>query len=917
MEKLCPPSWALGLFVVCVAITNLHQASAAPGPGWLSIDCGATAPYDDDNGIHWVPDTDYVSGGIAVTVKVPFNSSWLSNPPQLKALRYFPDVSRVCYNIPINRSQPYLLRWTTYHGGYDSRSTFLLLFSFETFINDVYTVTDGIFWNEAIFRLPQDNVHFCLYRPPWNPTQDPFLSSLELRPLSSTMYTAAQDDTYILYYQDRFDFGAPDNSCVRYPGDVYDRYWPGASSNFTNVENFAGASSVLDSGLAVDEPPPAVMNTALIGVANTPMELPLDYGVSYTNFTFLMNFFFAEMQTNISKAQPRVFDIIVNDVVMVPNFDVYSTALNVLYKPVEVPNIQSSSPNGTFTVKLSPAPTSTLTPIVNALEVYVIMHKIPGTYSTDASAIEGVKKVFGLESWTGDPCLMSLPYDWLSCNLTGVPSTPPRVTAVKLSNYNLTGTIPEVLRGLTNLTSLHLDNNKLTGSIPDWLVSLPSLRELDLHNNDLSGTLPEYNKNNLDLRIDGNPNLCIPSATNPCPINGKAKKASGVYIIIGVVVGVVLAIAAAVTLYYICSVKRRKKQSLQIISTGSGAKRGSRYTMAQVLAATKNYQTLLGRGGFGPVYYGKLASGQEVAVKVASKGSNQGSKEFINEIDLLTRIHHKNLVSLVGYCDQDDSLMLLYEFMAQGTLQEHLYGKAKTDQDLVLDWNTRLQIGLGAAQGLEYLHVGCNPAIFHRDVKSNNILLDDRLVPKVADFGLSKSTDSNEDVSHVSTQVKGTFGYIDPEYFVSNQLTDKSDVYGLGIVLLELICARPPFVPSLPEEERRIDDWVRPYLESNDVDQIVDPALGGHYNINSVLKVVNLAMKSLEPKGVHRPNMSTVVHELREALQIEIGSDSSSSIPPALHQHRAAPDFTFDSSLVQSSNPTSDVQFSSDNATKE
>jgi hypothetical protein len=185
--------------------------------GWLSIDCGASAPYDDANGVHWVPDAGFVPGGVAAAVKVPLPDSVMPQLPQLATLRYFPDVGRACYTIPINASQPYLLRWTAYHGGYDNRTEFAFYFSFETYLGDEFagpSVGEGMYFQEAIFRVPQANVHLCLHRGP-SPTQDAFLSSLQLRPLSSTMYTAAQDDTSLLYSLDRFDFGVPEKALVR------------------------------------------------------------------------------------------------------------------------------------------------------------------------------------------------------------------------------------------------------------------------------------------------------------------------------------------------------------------------------------------------------------------------------------------------------------------------------------------------------------------------------------------------------------------------------------------------------------------------------------------------------------------------------------------------------------------------------
>ncbi|XP_019056627.1 PREDICTED: probable receptor-like protein kinase At5g47070 [Tarenaya hassleriana] len=242
-------------------------------------------------------------------------------------------------------------------------------------------------------------------------------------------------------------------------------------------------------------------------------------------------------------------------------------------------------------------------------------------------------------------------------------------------------------------------------------------------------------------------------------------------------------------------------------------------------------------------------------------GQISGSDES-RKVELLLRVHHVNLVSLVGYCDEGDHLALIYEYMANGNLKEHMSGKRESS---VSNWPTRLRIASEAALGLEYLHIGCKPPIIHRDVKSANILLEDNFQAKLADFGLSRSFPVGNE-SHVSTDVVGTLGYLDPEYFQANWLTEKSDVYSFGVVLLEIITNR--HVIKQGHELPYIVDWVRLLLTKGDIERIVDQSLRGDYESGSAWRALELAMSCVNPSSAGRPNMSQVVHELKESLTL-------------------------------------------------
>ncbi|CAL4901330.1 unnamed protein product [Urochloa decumbens] len=287
------------------------------------------------------------------------------------------------------------------------------------------------------------------------------------------------------------------------------------------------------------------------------------------------------------------------------------------------------------------------------------------------------------------------------------------------------------------------------------------------------------------------------------------------------------------------------------------------FTFEEMAIATNNFDlsAQVGQGGYGKVYKGILADGAVVAIKRAHEDSLQGSKEFCTEIELLSRLHHRNLVSLVGYCDEEDEQMLVYEFMSNGTLRDHLSAKCKRP----LTFGLRLKIALGAAKGILYLHTEADPPIFHRDVKASNILLDSKFVAKVADFGLSRLAPV-PDVegtlpAHVSTVVKGTPGYLDPEYFLTHKLTDKSDVYSLGVVFLEMLSGMKPI-----EHGKNIVREVNSARQSGNISGIIDGRMG-LCPPECVSRFLSLATKCCQDETDDRPSMWEIVRELELILR--------------------------------------------------
>nr|XP_016482970.1 PREDICTED: proline-rich receptor-like protein kinase PERK1 isoform X2 [Nicotiana tabacum] len=303
----------------------------------------------------------------------------------------------------------------------------------------------------------------------------------------------------------------------------------------------------------------------------------------------------------------------------------------------------------------------------------------------------------------------------------------------------------------------------------------------------------------------------------------------------------------------------------------------STFTYEELVRATDGFSNanLLGQGGFGYVHRGVLPNGKEVAVKQLKAGSGQGEREFQAEVEIISRVHHKHLVSLVGYCITGSQRLLVYEFVPNNTLEFHLHGKGRPP----LDWPIRLKIALGSAKGLAYLHEDCQPKIIHRDIKAANILVDFNFEAKVADFGLAKLT---SDVNtHVSTRVMGTFGYLAPEYASSGKLTEKSDVFSYGIMLLELITGRRPVDSSQTYMDDSLVDWARPQLtralEDEKFDSLIDPRLGNDYNHNEVARMVACAAACVRHSARRRPRMSQVVRALEGDVSL---SDLNEGIRP-------------------------------------
>ncbi|XP_062204025.1 cold-responsive protein kinase 1-like isoform X2 [Phragmites australis] len=310
--------------------------------------------------------------------------------------------------------------------------------------------------------------------------------------------------------------------------------------------------------------------------------------------------------------------------------------------------------------------------------------------------------------------------------------------------------------------------------------------------------------------------------------------------------------------------RRKKNSRSQIVQHGQDipiAGNVKIYSSKEMRKATRNFspRNILGQGSFGCVYMGKLQNGEKVAIKVLSSQSRQGTKEFLNELSVISNITHHNLVKLHGCSVDGGQKMLVYNYLENNSLAQTLFGNAHSG--IVFDWKTRVKICIGVADGLAYLHEEVRPPIVHRDIKASNILLDSNLSPKIADFGLAKLFPGS--MTHISTRVAGTLGYLAPEYAIRGQLTKKADVYSFGVLLLEIISGRCHTDPRLPLEDQYLLEKVWTLYESTDLDSIIDRTLKRDFDNEEAHRLLKIGLLCTQDTSKIRPSMSTVAKMLK------------------------------------------------------
>ncbi|KAL8535869.1 hypothetical protein ACS0TY_011494 [Phlomoides rotata] len=528
------------------------------------------------------------------------------------------------------------------------------------------------------------------------------------------------------------------------------------------------------------------------------------------------------------------------------------------------------------------------------------------------------------DSWNGnDPCGGS--WKGITCSSGG------NITVVNFHGMGLTGTISPSFSKILSLQRLILSVNNLTGTIPKELSSLPNLLGLDVSNNQLYGKVPSFRSNvnlntegNVDIGKDGPPPKTpggkgnTPGSENG-PGHGNDKKSS-TGVVVGSVVGGVCAFLVAGTLVF-CVYRTKRKRGSRVLSPhtmvihphNSGSEDAVKITVAgssvnggtsetrsigssgptdlhiveagnlvisiQVLRnVTNNFseRNILGRGGFGTVYKGELHDGTKIAVKRMESGvlSEKGLDEFRSEITVLTKVRHRHLVALLGYCLDGNERLLVYEYMPQGTLSRFLFDW-KEEGLKPLEWMKRLIVALDVARGVEYLHGLAQQSFIHRDLKPSNILLGDDMRAKVADFGLVRLAPDGK--ASIATKLAGTFGYLAPEYAVTGRVSTKIDVFAFGVILMEMITGRKALDDTFPDESQHLVPWFRRMLVNKDTFQkVIDPTINlDEETLASISTVAELAGHCSAREPYQRPDMGHAVNVLSSLAELWKPSEST------------------------------------------
>ncbi|KAL7131577.1 hypothetical protein ABFS83_12G012700 [Erythranthe nasuta] len=443
------------------------------------------------------------------------------------------------------------------------------------------------------------------------------------------------------------------------------------------------------------------------------------------------------------------------------------------------------------------------------------------------------------------------------------------LTMLNLENNHLTGEIPSSLGSLERLSFLILNENNLSGSIPESLSSLSNLSEIQLANNRLSGEIPPQLFSISSHNFTGNQLNCGINFSHPCASQEivRTRRKSKTGMIVGIVVASLFILLLGYSLVFLLW-RRRNRNEVFVDVAGEVDRRIEfgqlkRFSWRELQICTNNFdeKNVLGQGGFGKVYKGVLGDNTRVAVKrLTDYESPGGDTAFQREVEMISVAVHRNLLRLIGFCTTPTERLLVYPFMENLSVASRL--RELKPGEPVLNWATRKQVALGTSRGLEYLHEHCNPKIIHRDVKAANVLLDEDFEAVVGDFGLAKLVDVRR--TNVTTQVRGTMGHIAPEYLSTGKSSEKTDVFGYGVMLLELVTGQRAIDFSRLEDEDDVLllDHVKKLQREKKLDEIVDPNLSRNYDIQEVEMMIQVALLCTQSSPEERPKMSEVVRML-------------------------------------------------------